>query len=95
MRMFLSAEETEIIENDNRFSKANYGSRRNYSIETAILEKRLVFDHSMINMKKNIYNLTDLKSCYDRQLPKLGSIIEESAGRNRNAMMLFAKTMPV
>lgn len=51
MRMFLSAEETQTIENDDRFSKANYGSRRNYSVETATLEKRLVFDHSMMTMK--------------------------------------------
>ena len=43
MRMFLSAEETETIENDDRFSKGNYGSRRKYSIETAILEKRRSF----------------------------------------------------
>ena len=66
MRIFSSAEDTETIENDDRFSKANYGSRRNYSIETAILEKRLVFDHSMMNKKKTIKNLTDLKSCCNR-----------------------------
>ena len=42
------------------FSKANYGLRRNFSIETAILEKRLILDNSIILMKPTIYNLTDL-----------------------------------
>ena len=56
MWIFLSADETETIENSDRFSKANYGSRRDYSIETATLEKRLVFNHIMITMKKTIYN---------------------------------------
>ena len=37
MRIHLNADREEVIENDNRFSKANYGSRKNYSIETAIL----------------------------------------------------------
>ena len=46
-------------------------------------------------MKENIYDLTDLKHCYDRQLPKLGSIIEESDGRNRNAMLLFTRIITV
>ena len=75
MKMFLLVDTSETIENGN-------GSRYNYSIEMAILEKRLVLDHSMITMKKIICNLTDLKSCYNQQLPKLGSIIEELAGRN-------------
>ena len=65
MRMFLSSDREEIIENDNRFLKANFGSRHNYSIKTAILEKWLIFYHSMLTTKKTIYNLTDLKSCYD------------------------------
>ena len=63
--MFLSSDREEIIENNNRFSKANYGSRRNYSIEIAILEKWLIFDYSMLTIKKTIYNLMDLKSYYD------------------------------
>ena len=95
MHIFLLAEETENIENVDRFSKANYGSKRKHSIETAKLEKRLVFDHSVIATKKTICNLTHLKSCYDWQLPKLGIIIEESAFRNRNAMLLLTKILPM
>ena len=36
MRIHLRADKEELIENDRRFSKSNYGSRKNYSIETAI-----------------------------------------------------------
>ena len=66
IRMFLYSEEEEIIEKDPRFSKANYSSRKNYSIETAILEKRLIFDNSMINIENTIYTFTDLKAYYNR-----------------------------
>jgi len=39
MRIFLFSYEQELIEEDNRFAKANYRLQKNYSIETAILEK--------------------------------------------------------
>ena len=68
MRIHLVSNKEELIENNNCFSKANYSSRKNYYIETVILQKRLIFDNSLIKMKPSIYNFTDLKSCYDRQL---------------------------
>ena len=94
MRMHLASNKEELIENNSRFSKANCGSRKNYSIETAILQKRLIFDNSLIEIKSSIYNFTDLKSCYDRQLANVGSIVEELVGRNRAAMKLCTKIMP-
>ena len=60
MRMYLGEEEEEVIEGDTRFSKSNYGSRKNYSIEPALLEKRLIFDQSLLSYKLTIYSLTDL-----------------------------------
>ena len=66
MRIFLGDEDEEVIESDSRFSKVNYGSRKNYSIESALLEKRLIFDSSILSCKLIMYNLTDLQSCYDR-----------------------------
>ena len=51
MRIFLNDRDEEIIETDERFSKANYGSRKNYSIKTAMLEKQLTFDNSLITNK--------------------------------------------
>ena len=94
MRIHLSTDREELIENDNRFSKVNYGSRKNYSIETAILQKRLIFDNSLIEMKSSIYTFTDLKSCYNRQLANVSGIVEESVGRNRAAIKLYTKLMP-
>ena len=91
MRIFLLAEDEENIENDERISKVNYGSHENYSIESAILEKRIIFDNSLLITKPKICNLTDLQSYYNRQLANIGSIAEESIGRNRNAVTLFAK----
>ena len=85
MRACFSDDEEEKIEYDEKFSKANYGSRKNYSIESAILEKRLVFDDSLLSNKKTMHRLTDLKSCYYRQLVNIGGLTEESIGRDRNA----------
>jgi len=66
IRIYLEDDEEEMIKLDERFSKSNYGSRKNYSIETAILEKRLTFDNSLLSSKLTIYHLTNLQSCYDR-----------------------------
>ena len=94
MRIFLGEEVEEMIENDSRFSTANYGSRKNYSIESALLEKRLIFDNSMLSGKMTIYTITDLQSCYDRQLAEIGGILEESVGRDRAAMKIISKVIP-
>ena len=77
MRIYLNDNEDELIEKDERISKSNYGSRKNYSIESAILEKRLVIDKSLLSCKPTIYHIIDLKSCYDRQLVNIGGLIEE------------------
>ena len=94
MRMRLNDEEEELIEEDARTSKSNHGSRKNYSIENAMLEKRLVMDKSLISCKKTTYHLTDLKSCHDRQLANIGGLIEESIGRDRDVMKMLTKLMP-
>ena len=65
MRIYLEDLKEELIELDNRFSKLNYGSRKNYSIKLVILEKRLTFDHSILSRNIVIYNLTNLQSCYN------------------------------
>ena len=80
MRKYLNSEDEELIEYDNRFSKANYSSRKNYSIEIAILEQRLIFNSSLLLTKPVIYNLIDLQSCYNCQLVNIRSILEELVG---------------
>ena len=82
MRIYLKSDNRELIEQDKRFSKANYRSRKNYSIEIAIFEKYLILDSSLILIKPTIYNLTDLQSCCNWQLVNIESIIGESVGRN-------------
>jgi len=94
MRIYLGDENEELIERDSRFSKANYSSRKNYSIESALLEKRLIFNNSMLSGKETIYTLTDLQSCYDCQLANIGGIIEESVGRDYIAIKLIIKVIP-
>ena len=37
MRIYLRIDKEELIKNDSSFSLANYGSHKNYSIETALL----------------------------------------------------------
>ena len=51
-------------------------------------------DHSTLTMRNTICNFMDLKSCYDQQLAKVRSIVKESTGRNRKAIILFTKIMP-
>ena len=59
IRIVLNSSKEELIENNDRFSKANYGSRKNFAITSAILKKRLVMDNSMITVKPTTYVLTD------------------------------------
>jgi hypothetical protein len=51
MRILINQRNKESIEKDPRVAKCNYSSRLYYSIKDTLLEKRLVFDNSMINRK--------------------------------------------
>ena len=68
------------IETDPRIAKCDYGLRPHYSIEDALLEKRLIYDNSLLKGKCMIYNMIDLKSCYDWQLVEIGSIVQKLIG---------------
>ena len=48
MHIFLDPKSEKYIEMDPRISKVNYSSRKNYSIESVILEKRLIFDSYLL-----------------------------------------------
>ena len=95
MRIFVNTRNKGSIEADEIILKSNYGSRPGYSIEDAILEKRLVFDKSLVTGRHNIYTLTDLHAAYDRQLSKIGSIVKESVGVESKPIMLITKVMPM
>ena len=58
-------------------SKHNYGYRKGYSIESALLEKILIFDLAKKNKEVFTYAISDLEACYDMQLPKIGGVVKE------------------
>ena len=66
----------------------NHRLRPNYSIKNAILEKQLIYNNSLLIGRKTIYNMTDLQSCYDCQLAKIGLIVQESIGVNKKQSKL-------
>ena len=45
-RMYVGLRNDKNIEDDERLSKYNFGSRKHYSIESTLLEKRLLYDTS-------------------------------------------------
>jgi len=50
MRIFIGQRNYSKIENDSRVSKYNFSSRPKYSIETELLEKRLMYNASILIM---------------------------------------------
>ena len=86
MRIFLGSRIAENYENDDRMSNHDYGSRKGHSIESASLEERLMFDLPKKIEKPNAHTMSDLEVCYDRQLPNIGGILEDSVGANREAV---------
>jgi len=95
MRVFIGSRNDENVAKEDRLSEFNYGSRHNYSIETAILEKRLMYDSSIRNGERTIHTISDLKACYDRQLPNIGSMVQESVGVRRDFAVLLQKVLPI
>ena len=93
MRIYINTRNKGKIENDPRVSKCNYSLRLKYSIETAILEKQLIYNTSTLNYKHIIYNITDLEAYFNRQLPNVGSIMQESIGIERDIIKLIYKIL--
>ena len=60
------ADKMEMIETDGRFLKARHSSRKKYEIESAILQKRIIFDNSLNEMRESFCMFTDLQSYCDR-----------------------------
>ena len=94
MRIYLNDEEEELIKKDERILKSNYESRKNYSIESEILEKRLVINEILISYKPAIYYLVDWKLCYHHQLVNIEGLIEELIGKNCNIIQIIIKLIP-
>ena len=95
MRIVINVRDKWNLESDDRVFNINYGSRPGCSIEDAILEKRLVFDNSLVIVNHTTYEMTDLKACYDRKLSKIGSIVQETLGVETKPIQLITKILPI
>ena len=60
MRIFLTLRNVDEIEHNKYLSKFNYGSRKTYTIEEALLEKHLIYNSAVFNCKVTIHVVTDL-----------------------------------
>ena len=61
MQVFFCLRINDLIENDPRLSKYNYGSRRGYSVENAIFEKQLLLESNFFDEEHIIYTFSDLE----------------------------------
>ena len=66
IRIFLGLRNEGAIENDDWFSKFNFRSRARYSIDEAIIEKRLLCNSSIWNKEETVYIIADLLAYYDK-----------------------------
>ena len=94
MRIFLGCRNKGSIEKDPRLLKFNCGSRRFYSIDKAILEKRLIYDISRYNKQSTIHMITNLEAYYNQQLYNIGLIVKESVRIDWNGIKLIVKVLP-
>ena len=94
MRIILRLRREENYEDDKRASKYDHVSRKGCSIESSLLEKRLIFD--LVKKAEEVFSCTacDLESCYDIQFPNKGGIVEESMRSNRGSIKLSTKMLP-
>ena len=95
MRIFIGLRNQSRMKNDSRFSKHNYSSRKAYSIDEVILERRLLYNTSKIIMIPIIHVVTDLATCYDKKLVEIEGIVLELTGIDRHATRLFSKVLPI
>ena len=64
--IFVGNRNSENVEKDKILSQYNYGLRKNYLIELALLEKRLICDISKFVSSPIMHLLLDLEAFYDR-----------------------------
>lgn len=65
MRIFFSLRTEGNIETDQRIAQCNFGSRRGYSVESCILEKRLLYESNLFDKTQLVHTISDLEACYD------------------------------
>ena len=85
MRICIRGRIDDQIEADDRLSKFNFDSRSNYFINVVMLEKRLIHDVAVRDRKQILYDTSDLKAHYDRQLLSIGCMVQELVSVSRAA----------
>ena len=80
-------------EKSSRLSTANYGNRKNFNIQTAILEKTLIHNIANSTHQPTIHYIDDRKSCYDRQLPEIGLLTQQSFGMHQREASFFCQIL--
>ena len=53
----------------------------------------MIYDIRQYNSETRVHLFSDLEACYDRQIPEIDRIIEESTGVDRKAIQLIIKTV--
>ena len=54
-----------------------------------------MYDLAARDRCKMMHTISDLKACYDRQLPNIGCLVEEAIGVEHEPAKLFARILPV
>ena len=54
----------------------------------------MVFDNIIVTGSHNICAMADLQACYDRQLSKIGTIVQKVAGAETKTIKLVTKMLP-
>ena len=93
MRILVSQRTSIHAETSPRLSKANYGNRKHYNIQTAILEKSLIHDLASVTHLPTIHYIDDRKSCYDRKLSEIGKLTERSFGMHRSEVSFLCRIL--
>ena len=75
-------------------SKWNSTSRKVNSIETALLEKMLMFDHAKKIEDANVRTILDLEAWNDWHMPELWVTKDELIEAKRKIMKLITKVLP-
>ena len=76
MRIVINERNSRSVKNNERVPKINYRSRKEYSVKDVILEKRIIYNSSIMIVTYTIHNITNLQACYYMQLVEVRSIVQ-------------------
>ena len=83
MRIFLWGRMSNEVEEVKRFPENDHGPQRGHSIKSALLEKRLMFDHAKKAGDVSACEMQDLQAWCNVQTRRSCSVAEEAIGVRR------------